>query len=270
MNPNSHSKSQAKIGYLLVSVAAFSLMVYFGGRAVNKTFNKETPLALSTQVPQVREPSSTTSLGQPIHSIRVGQRTLGMNPDRDDVDNRQPEPNELNWRQISLKLYKADGEQLDIELLRPVSWIDNHGAMPGTSISLDLAELGAQGSAEVLAVEPCPKLQPGPGNVVIGTFAHHSSCQLLNINVEGEDEPIGVTDNHSIWSETRQRYVLAGDLTVGESLLHERGPALIKSISPRGQPEPVYNIEVHGENVYRVTRSGVLVHSRHKDEHKSM
>lgn len=106
--------------------------------------------------------------------------------------------------------------QLDIVLLRPLDWIEAARATPGSTIELDLPKLGAAGPAQVLAVEPSPPIQSGPGHVITGTFAHRSSNQLLNITVEGQVKPIGVTDNHPIWSEDRQEFVEAGHLEVGQ------------------------------------------------------
>ena len=39
------------------------------------------------------------------------------------------------------------------------------------------------------------------------------------------------------------------------------GTALVTSITSRGSPEPVFNLEVQFEHVYRVGDSGVLVHN---------
>ena len=60
---------------------------------------------------------------------------------------------------------------LNIELLRPLEWLSFYEVAVGRTIDLDLSEMGAEVGAEVLAVEPCPPIQPGPGNVVTGTFA---------------------------------------------------------------------------------------------------
>jgi hypothetical protein len=105
-----------------------------------------------------------------------------------------------------------------------------------------VAVRGTSHWAEVLAIEPSPTLQPGPGQVVTGTFRHESSRQLLNITIEGDDQPIGVTDNHPFWSEDRQQFVEACQLEVGETLSTITGTAQITSITLRGPPEPVYNL----------------------------
>jgi hypothetical protein len=186
---------------------------------------------------------------QPIEAIRIGQRAWGGNPLRDQVDFSLPEPDEATWRLLRLTMTKSDGRELAIELLRPLTWIAERQATVGGTIELDLPELGAQGPAEVLAIEPSPKIQSGPGQVVTGTFRHESSRQLLNITIEGDDQPIGVTDNHPFWSEDRQQFVEACQLEVGETLSTITGTAQITSITLRGPPEPVYNLEVHGEHV---------------------
>lgn len=93
----------------------------------------------------------------------------------------------------------------------------------------------------MLAIEACPPIaaNPGPGfQIVTGTF-HHQAAKTLDIGVEGESKPIGTTPNHPIWSVDRQAFVRADSLTVGERLQSLNGITTVKSISPRGPPEPV-------------------------------
>ena len=51
---------------------------------------------------------------------------------------------------------KQDGSRLDISLARPVDWLQANRVAPGTTIDLDLPEMGAQGTAQVRSVRPCP------------------------------------------------------------------------------------------------------------------
>ena len=44
----------------------------------------------------------------------------------------------------------------------------------------------------------------------------HPGDNILYLDITGLDEPLGVTDTHPIWSETRQDFVVAGQLEVGE------------------------------------------------------
>lgn len=199
---------------------------------------------------------------RPIERVDLGQRVVGRNPQVTDAERQAvTDPVAKDWRKITLYIEKPDGDRIDIELLRPVSWIEASGAASGETIYLDLAELGADGLAEVRSITPSPPIRPGDGAVVTGRFRHHSGA-VLDLTVTDEHEPIGTTDAHPFWSEDRHDFVPAGDLRIGEQLRTASGSvAQITSITRRGPPEPVYNLEVHGEHVYHVGSSGVLVHN---------
>ena len=79
--------------------------------------------------------------------------------------------------------------------------------------------------------------------------------------MEGESKPIGTTPNHPIWSVDREAFVRADSLTVGERLQTLNGITTVTKISPRGPPEPVYNLEVQVKHTYFVADIGVLVHN---------
>ena len=53
----------------------------------------------------------------------------------------------------------------------------------------------------------------------------------------------------------------AGELRVGETLRNLDGDVRIESIEQLGSEERVYNLEIHGEHVFLVASSGVLVHN---------
>jgi predicted RNA binding protein YcfA (HicA-like mRNA interferase family) len=158
-------------------------------------------------------------------------------------------------------MIKSDGKRLDITLLRPTDWISESKAAIGATIILDLPEMGAQGMAKVLNIEPCPLIKPGKGNIITGTF-HHEAANTIDLYVEGLSKPIGTTDNHPFWSVTRQEFIEAGKLHQGEKLqLYNGQTAKVIQILPRPGPERVHNLEVMNEHVYRVSDSGVLVHN---------
>ena len=69
-----------------------------------------------------------------------------------------------------------------------------------------------------------------------------------------------MTSNHSIYSAARLDFVPAGELRVGESLRNLDGDVRIESIEQLGSEERVYNLEIHGEHVFRVASRGVLVY----------
>ena len=72
---------------------------------------------------------------------------------------------------------------------------------------------------------------------------------------------IRATDVHPVWSVDREEWVPAGDLEPGELLDTLAGPVAVHSVDRLESALDVYNIEVHGEHVFRVTADGVLVHN---------
>jgi hypothetical protein len=197
-----------------------------------------------------------------IEQVRIFDRVLGTNPLPEDTQRGLAEPDADSWKVLRLTMVKANGKRLDVQLARPQAWIDGVGAVVGGTVQLNLAEMGAYGQADVLAIESCPPLSVGPGEVVTGTFAHEPDDNLLNIGVEGDPTPIGCTPNHLFWSVDRTAFIEAGELRTGERVeTRALGEARIASIAPRPFEKLVYNLEVHGEHVYEVGALGTLVHN---------
>ncbi len=197
----------------------------------------------------------------PISQIELGQRTLGTNPLREEVPENLQDPDPTFWREVHLQVADESQEEVTIQLLRPLGWIYAQNAWLGNKIPLELTELHVNGEAVVTYVGSCPPIQPGPGNVVTGKYIHQSADNLIDLSIEGENQPTGVTTNHPYWSVDRQCFLQAGDLKRGEHVETRYGPRQVVSLTPRGN-QPVYNLEVHGEHVYRVGTLGTLVHNK--------
>ncbi len=230
-------------------------------------------------------------LARPIRDVRPGQRVLAENPELAEVVVEPLEIEPDQWRLIRLKMAKPDGGMLSIELLRPVLWLQLvacetlledeeaddeaidafldriedeaglRGVLLGSTIELDLGELGAAGPAEVVEIASCSQIEEGEGRLVTGTFSH-TAANVIDVHVSGLADPIGTTDTHPFWSEDRQAFVPAGELRIGEQLRSiARSQTHVTAIQPRGPPEAVFNLEVDGEHVYYVAESGLLVHN---------
>ena len=169
-------------------------------------------------------------------------------------------PLEHKLRLLTLVLRRNDGSSVEITQLRDPEWIADYGAHVGGTVLLDLAEMAAVGPAQVLAIDESPRIDPGPGRLITGTF-HHTAAVVYNLKVESEREPFGVTGTHPFWSMDRQAWVSAADLKIGETLKTLEGTTVVESLERRPEPERVCNIEVEGDHVYRVGTSGVLVHN---------
>ena len=132
-------------------------------------------------------------------------------------------------------------------------------------IDLDLKEMGAEGRAKVLKIEPCPEIESSddPDRHVITATFRHSASNVLDLQVEGEEKPLGVTDNHPFWSADRKKFIPAGELAVGERLQRADGRiARVVSSAPReGEIVTVHNLEVDAQHVYYVGKTGVLAHN---------
>ena len=154
---------------------------------------------------------------------------------------------------------------VDVELLRPLSWIEQAGAVVGSQIRFELAELGIDGPACVLAIEPCSEIEAGRGRVITGTFTT-ARCAVLELRLSN-GEVLEPSPPHRFYSETRQDWVAAGELRVGELLRTWSGQAVtVESISLKAAEHRVYNLEVEQEHHFFVGESGVLVHNGYADE----
>lgn len=207
--------------------------------------------------------SSTQDEQQPIETVQLGQRVVGRNPLREQTQlasDIRPE----TWRAVRLEM-DAHGVKYDLAFLRSVDWIEAAGAQVGGMIDLRMPEMGLSGPALVKAIDPCPPIEPDDGegrSVVTGTMSH-PAANLLDIAIEGEPEPLGVTTTHPMWSEDQLRFVVAGDLKIGERLQRADGTLTqITRITPHtGPPVMVHNLEIDGEHVYCVGGAGLLVHN---------
>jgi hypothetical protein len=201
-------------------------------------------------------------LARPIEAVRVGDRVAAHNPEADQQVRRAPDPDPATWRRLTLRVDRPGVCRFEVELLRPLAWLESEHAAAGRTVRLRQPEMGLDDPAAVLAVGPCPAIRPGPGRVVTGTFAHETEGNLVDVAVDGLGGPIGCTTAHPFWSEDRGRFVGASDLRVGERLRTERaGVRRVTALTPRPGRAVVYNLEVDAEHAYFVSPWGVLVHN---------
>jgi hypothetical protein len=90
------------------------------------------------------------------------------------------------------------------------------------------------------------------------------SVELLGAG--GELETLSGTPVHPVWSLDRGDWVPLAELTEGETLQGQTGPAIVLHLSLHQAAQPVYNLEIHGEHVYQVGELGVLVHNATSDD----
>jgi hypothetical protein len=158
---------------------------------------------------------------------------------------------------------KGDGSVASINLLRPLWWLEEANAQVGGTIFLSMPEMGIEGDAAVLEVGPCPvdgdSLEPGR-QIVTGTFVHQNAL-VLDLYFGNHAERLSATANHPIWSESRNVWVEAGKLKIGEYVATKDGVAQLIRCSQRPGRHKVYNLEVHRTHNYYVSNLGILVHN---------
>jgi hypothetical protein len=79
-------------------------------------------------------------------------------------------------------------------------------------------------------------------------------------------EVLEPTPPHRFYSETRQDWVAAGELPVGECLRTASGQAVtVEPIALKAGEHRLYNLEVEQEHQFYVGEGGVLVHKAYKE-----
>ncbi|WP_165603643.1 polymorphic toxin-type HINT domain-containing protein [Planctopirus hydrillae] len=166
----------------------------------------------------------------------------------------------VDWRKLELVLLADNAPCGTATLLRPVAWVMEQAATPGETIFLNLPEIGIEGPAQVVSIEET-FVVPSPGRLITGVF-RHTSGEILDLQIEGENQPLGTTKSHPFWSVDREDWIAAQDLQPGELLLDEQNqPVRLVSFTERDEPAEVYNLEIDGDHCYRVGQQGLLVHN---------
>ena len=250
-----------------------------------------TPNETASEVAEVAQCASKASVElRPIsiREIRIGDRVPGENPEGSDGSDEALFASEDLYI-FTFRVPKEDGTFCKAKLLRSESWLYDQQARFASVVDghefneidallserspeyfdlnfqlevwLEMPELGCVGWAKIVDVDDTFEYVPGEGNLVTGTFEHIAQ-ETIDLQIEGQEKPIGCTPTHPIWSEDREEFVSAGDLFEGERVRVLNGDTkrVVQKL-PRPGPEVVYNIEVFGEHVYHVTSDGVLVHN---------
>jgi hypothetical protein len=169
----------------------------------------------------------------------------------------------ISRERIHLHMEKEDEGDVSIVLLRESAWVQAEGVKEGGKVYLDMPEQGTMGWATVKAAVPClvfRRLGNRGVQMVTGTF-RHSEGWAGDLVLKRESKPIGVTPGHLFWSVDRQEWVPVGELEPGETVKIVNGTTTVESYTMRDGPEPVYNLEVEHDHVFRVGDQGVLVHN---------
>ncbi len=70
----------------------------------------------------------------------------------------------------------------------------------------------------------------------------------MDLRLAGVSEPLHLTDRHRLFSATRQDWIPASELRVGEDLATRSGTTRIQSVSAAPGTHRVFNIEAESEH----------------------
>ena len=124
---------------------------------------------------------------------------------------------------------------------------------------LDLAELGAEGWAEVLAIRAAD-VAPGVGRLVTGTFERLSD-DVYEVRFSGEAAVLRGTGSHPLYSLDRDAWVQVRDLRLGERLQTAESAVRVEALEKVRGVHRVYNLEVEGDHEYLVGDAWVRAHN---------
>ncbi|MCA9078376.1 MAG: putative Ig domain-containing protein [Planctomycetaceae bacterium] len=195
-----------------------------------------------------------------IEAVRLGDRVPDRNPRTEDYDFTFGEVDQDTWRRVDIHVERADGALVEMQLLRPVAWIQCHNLYVGSRFRIALSDIKTHGLAKVTAIAPCGEVSSGPGSVVIGRYVTRQVNDLVKVTLVNDATFTG-TSSHPVWVQERQDWVRLDDLNVGETLESLSGPLVVRQIQRPKRVSDVYNIEVHGHHVYRISNDGILVHN---------
>ena len=108
-------------GFKAFAIAGFivSAWLIFGDSSTSARTDQRGPA-----VTPARSQAARGYTTKPIEKIRVGDRVYAHNPEVDEAERAAwAEPDWNDWLHLSLVMPKEDGSELQIELLRPESWV---------------------------------------------------------------------------------------------------------------------------------------------------
>ncbi|PHQ33165.1 polymorphic toxin-type HINT domain-containing protein [Rhodopirellula bahusiensis] len=211
-------------------------------------------------------PQAEPAIALPIAEVPLGSRIDSKNPEAFGAENPIPDAHESTWRLLSAEIEREDGARIEVELLRPLTWIEEQGFQAGAHLYLQLEELNVAGWATIRSIESCPPLSDGHGNLVTGRFVTRGATNLVEATFS-DGTILNGTSIHPVWSLDRLEWVPLGELEIDEQVHSNDGPLQLVSRAFHHQPTDVYNVEVDCEHVYRVGDAGILVHNTCAGDH---
>jgi RHS repeat-associated protein len=201
----------------------------------------------------------------PIEQIDLGERVItdARQLSEDEAERSLvacPSEVDASWKRLTLLLDgSADGEDFITETLKSPEWMASNHAQLGGLVWIDLEDIGIRGYARVLGIEDAPKVEEGPGCVVLSRFTR-ANDNLIEVRLASGDV-LELTDTHRLYSASRDQWIAAGALWDGEYLRGAFATVPVIDVRVVEGSRQVFNLEVEGEHRYLVGDARVLAHN---------
>ena len=168
------------------------------------------------------------------------------------------------WRRLELVLERPDGSLAEVELIRPLWWLEQTGAAQGSTIHLEVTEAGLAGRARVVSLSEDVTVdsRTAYGAIVTATI-RHENASVIELVLDGDEvEALGVTQSHPLYSADRGVWIAAGEFEIGERVETQHGvPVTVTAVRDEGRRDAVYNLEVHRAQSYYVGPKRLWAHN---------
>lgn len=199
----------------------------------------------------------TTTGPQTIESIQLGARvrTLDESACITSLDAR------VTWRTLTAEMDNPDdpANPIRFSMIQSLALLTALGAMPGSAIPTTLGEISTSGEARVLSITAAPRIEEGPGCIVMGRFMHVNH-HVVRVSL-ANGTSLEVTENHPLYGVERASFVPTRDLAPGEHLRTPSGDVAVVALESIGGPYRVYNLDVEGAQTYLAGESQVWAHN---------
>ena len=175
------------------------------------------------------------------------------------------EINETDWYSASFEgVYSTSV----CHLVMHSDWIESKGYVTDGIVNMNLPEQGISVPFKITSIKHIiPQKKPVDEDEndeweyrpVTGLFTHHSDA--VHTITFSNNETLGVTAPHPIFSTTHNDWRLAGELEVGEKVLTYHGEATVLSNEKKAGSEKVYNLEIKDLHNFLVGNVGIVVHN---------
>jgi RHS repeat-associated protein len=192
----------------------------------------------------------------PIEDVELGARVRTAN--EGECGDGEPAGDLFRVR-LEVPTTDGSGELIEVELLRDAEWVRAHGIAVGEHPFVQVDGVGAEGLANVEEVAPFGEIPRGVGCAVTGRLTHYNG-HVLDLSLDGAVD-LQVTSYHPVYSATRNQWVTAGDLLLGEKLAAASGDMTVQAVTPVPATLRVFNLEVAQAHTFRVTSAGIWVHN---------